>query len=110
MDGDVQVRQGDLFFERIKELPKGLKKREDRILAHGEVTGHCHQINEIDFKNVDIFVDENGDLFLQTKKGKSFTVDHDEHDAITFDEGIFKMSRQREYDPIAEGRERRVVD
>ena len=47
MKNKKQFRQGDVLIERVGELPKKLKKQEKQnrvILAHGEVTGHAHEI------------------------------------------------------------------
>jgi len=37
-------RQGDVLVRQISNLPDKLKKVEDRIIAHGEFSGHAHYI------------------------------------------------------------------
>lgn len=104
-----QNRQGDIFFEEIDSLPKNVKRKKDNILAYGEVTGHAHRITT-SLDNVDSYIDENGDIYLQSNDGE-IVVDHEEHGAITLPSGtMFRVSRQREYDPHAESKERIVAD
>jgi hypothetical protein len=104
-----QARQGDIFFERVAKLPsKGLKKKTDSILAHGEITGHCHKITTA-ISDCESYVDEQGDIYIRSDK--EIAVGHDEHTTVTLpaNEWIC-VSRQREYDPLAANRERRVLD
>ena len=46
----MQIRQGDVFLERIKKLPDGEQKRvasegSRLILVRGEATGHHHSVS-----------------------------------------------------------------
>ena len=104
-----QARQGDIFFQQIDKLPsKGLKKKADAILAYGEVTGHSHQITTA-ISDCESYVDEQGDIFIRSTN--EIKVGHDEHNTITLPAGQWIcVSRQREYDPLAANRERRVLD
>jgi len=107
-----QARQGDLLIES-KSLPKAanLKRKEDHIVAYGEVTGHCHKIVAPNFDNVDMFVDPSGDVFVQIKDAQTIDLVHDEHGPINLEgPGEFCISSQREYDPAEAARERRVKD
>ncbi len=101
MSKTTQKRQGDIFFETC-EAPKNLKqlqKKKDGTLYHGEVTGHSHAIDDIDMDKVDIYVDQDGQMFVHAKEDVG--VGHDEHDTVTLEKGQWwKASRQREYDPI----------
>ena len=104
-----QARQGDIFFRTVSKIPtKGLKKKTDKILAYGEVTGHSHQITTA-ISDCESYVDENGDIFIRSTS--EIQVGHDEHNTITLpaNEWIC-VSRQRVYDPLAANRERRVAD
>ena len=103
-----QARQGDIFFKVVKELPKNIQKKTDAILAYGEVTGHSHQITT-PISDCESYVDENGDIYVRSQN--PILVGHDEHNTITLpaNEWIC-VSRQREYDPMAEERQRRVAD
>lgn len=101
-----QARQGDLFFQEITELPKTkLTPKKDAVLAHGEATGHCHKVT--DLSKVEMFVDEEGHIFLQPSQDT--VIEHNEHGPITLAAGkSYCMTRQREFDPVEE--QRRVAD
>lgn len=107
-----QARQGDIFFEVRDEatMPKNLKKKTDRILAYGEVTGHMHQITEPALDQLDMRTDEKGDIWVYSEN-TDIKVFHDEHDPIVLPQQKWIcISRQREYDPLAAEKERRVAD
>jgi len=111
MKNENQARQGDVFFEAVSNLPdkKQLKKKSDPILAYGEVTGHSHKIMSPSMSEVESYVDQNGDIFV--KSDQDIKVGHDEHDTITLPAGQFYcVTIQREYDPAAAEKERRVAD
>ena len=60
-----QARQGDIYFRSVEKIPnKGIKKKNDRILAYGEVTGHSHQIVSPALSELEMVTDENGDIFV----------------------------------------------
>lgn len=92
-----QFRQGDVFIERVKALPKGAtpKARENGrvVLAHGEVTGHAHAIADPEA----LLFDVGEELFLQADG--AVTLRHEEHGAIAIPPGTYKVTRQREYSP-----------
>ncbi len=106
---EFQSRQGDLFFRSVSKLPpKGLKKKADAILAYGEVTGHSHQVTT-PIADCEAYVDEQGDNYIRSDN--PINVGHDEHNTIVLPAGQWIcVSRQREYDPLAANRERRVLD
>ena len=99
---EAQKQQGDVTYERIDALPEGLKLVKPRngshILADGEVTGHAHRID--DCPEVDMFEDENGNLFLSVKKDVQLT--HEEHGTQVIEPGAFKIGRVQEVDPFTE--------
>lgn len=100
-----QARQGDLFFEEIKDLPQNVKPKENLILAYGEVTGHMHKLSSS--KHIKVFENEEASYF----NGIDVTVVHDEHSEIAFPENKWiKVTKQREYDPLSVERERKVAD
>lgn len=104
-----QARQGDIFFEEIKELPQNLKKYDSNILAYGEMTGHSHQIITPSMSELDSYVDEDGDIFVRSTQSE-IKIGHDEHDIVTLPKNQWhRISRQREYDPVLE-RQRQVAD
>ena len=99
-----QTRQGDLFFEEVKELPKEAKVRQSKVLAYGEVTGHSHTL-------VGDYVEVYEDADAVYHRGKGVSVVHEEHDKVDFpNDSWIKTTRQREYDPIAKEKERKVAD
>lgn len=107
-----QARQGDIFFAKVSKtnLPTTQKKLNTNILAYGEVTGHSHKITSPAFSELESVVDKNGDIYVMSPKSE-ITVSHDEHNSITLPAGEwFRISRQREYDPIAVEKERIVAD
>lgn len=104
-----QNRQGDIFFETVKKMPKGVKPYKNTILAYGETTGHSHKVVSHDVDSYESYVDEQGNIYIQAKD-KPITISHDEHDPIVLEAGeTWCVSRQREYDPIAE-MNRQVAD
>jgi len=98
-----QVRQGDVFCERVEVAPKG-KRLENPIIAYGEVTGHSHKIMTPALSELDAVVDEQGDIFVRNSKtSEPITIGHDEHAEVSLPAGEwFCISRQREYDPVEE--------
>ena len=104
MKNKKQFRQGDLFIERIvKSTSTGKDASESGrlILAHGEVTGHSHEvlsadavlIRPEDAKAV-------GELLLSVRS-ESAEVVHQEHATIPLTRGKYKITRQMEYSPKA---------
>ena len=104
--------QGDIAITSLNALPEGLKTSAGEngvhILAHSE-TGHNHEVMEADVQFFDdtenelvsyLVVEKDG---VELKHNRSF----DTHETISFDAGIYRINRQREYTP--EGY-RRVAD
>jgi hypothetical protein len=91
-----QFRQGDVLVQEISKIPKDAEPQQGRvILAHGEVTGHCHEIAGKAAK----LLTEGEDLFLELAKPKELT--HQEHGPINIPAGSYQVVRQREYSPEA---------
>ena len=108
----IQKRQGDIFFEVVRK-PKGLgkmRKYDSNIIAYGEVTGHSHKVVEPAISECESYIDEKGDIYIMSKSSP-ITISHDEHGSVTMpaNEWIC-ITRQREYDPLAVIRERKVAD
>lgn len=93
---NYQVRQGDVFLERIDALPEGAEKQKDKkriVLAWGEATGHAHAISvkhatRYQWKD-DVLVEVHRDTHLV----------HEEHGAIALAPGVYKKTQQRSYTP-----------
>jgi len=90
-----QFRQGDLFFQRIDKLPKGLRKRTNNVILEGEATGHAHRLMGGTILEEQWRPQRSGVLFLEVpQEGK---VVHEEHATIVIPEGFWRVQRQREY-------------
>jgi hypothetical protein len=89
----MQVRQGDLLIVKVKELPKECSKQNHRVLAEGEATGHMHELDSGEL------YEKGGTLFFRVPDGQKTTLKHQEHGPITFKPGVYKVIRQREYEP-----------
>ena len=90
-----QYRHGDVMVEQVAELPDVSRKAPHTILAHGEITGHCHRIAE---KGAAELYETPAGAFLKVT-AKSATLVHEEHDSITLETGFYRVWRQREYSP-----------
>lgn len=102
----IQIRQGDVFLERIDVGIEGLETvplEDGRIvLAHGEATGHAHVVTG---DGAALLQDGEGGRFLDVRE--PCRLRHEEHDEIGLEEGLYRVLIQREYTPEAE---REVLD
>jgi hypothetical protein len=87
-------RHGDVLIQKVPKLPKTKQRLKHRTLAHGELTGHSHQIRE---KNA-VLWSAALELFLEIE-GEPATVVHQEHGPIVLPPGFYRVWRQREYTP-----------
>lgn len=85
-------RQGDLLIVKVNGIPEDAVKKDSRILAEGEATGHMHELTGGE-------VYEKGNTLYFRVDEKQITLKHQEHGALTFEPGIYKVIRQREYEP-----------
>lgn len=101
-----QARQGDVFLQRVDEIPAKAKKApRDRgkvVLAYGEVTGHSHAFGS---RAVNLFRCE-AESFISVGPGGAL-LKHEEHAPIKVPEGKYRVVIQREY---TEGRIQNVAD
>lgn len=101
-----------MLIERISEIPNTAKRQKKSariILAHGEVTGHHHQLEIRDpadwWKEGEIATTNEkpktlaGELFVSLPHGGVVT--HQEHSKIALPPGKYRVMRQREYSPEA---------
>lgn len=113
-----QYRQGDVFLDEISEDAfTTATTREDRvatvvkaergrlILARGEATGHHHSFG--DGEGIEL-IRVGDELFLKVDAFAS--LEHQEHDPIEVEAGMYRVSGQREYQPSAPRQEVRVRD
>ncbi|MDR3405157.1 MAG: hypothetical protein P4L99_21865 [Chthoniobacter sp.] len=108
-----QVRQGDILIERVAALPALDKKSKTEngrvILAHGEVTGHAHEIEKPtlaslhEIKEAMRMLGDIAGAEAMTQAGlvvkEDTAVVHDEHSRIALPKGGYIVRRQREYSP-----------
>ncbi|MFS0514328.1 hypothetical protein ACEYW6_06320 [Nostoc sp. UIC 10607] len=94
---NVLYRHGDVLIRRISSLPVGVQRRVGATLAHGEITGHSHRIQQ---SNAVQLWAHGSDLFLEVKEPTT-TLVHEEHRAIELPQGLYRVWRQREYRPDA---------
>ena len=87
------VRQGDLLIVKVKELPEACIKCGHRILAEGEATGHLHELDSGEL------YEKEGILFFSVHEDQKTTLTHPEHGPLIFHPGVYKVIRQREYEP-----------
>lgn len=91
-------RQGDVFLQRISQLPSGLPRLAHGVLAHGEITGHSHRL--ADTTNAVMYAGDRELLehFVEVTRD-DVQVIHEEHGPITLAPGVYRIWRQREYTP-----------
>lgn len=101
-DKKILKVQGDIYFVKINsdELPKFPTQPISQIdgkyiLAKGEKTGHAHVIEEKN--NIKVY-EEDGFIYIINQN--AIKVEHEEHKPITLEPGIWKVGKQREYDPF----------
>jgi hypothetical protein len=96
--GEMKIyRQGDVLIKRIKAVPQNTAKRESGILAFGEVTGHCHKVENLDQAEV---LEVGTDLYLRVSED-GVRIVHDEHNPINLPAGNYEITIQREFSPEA---------
>lgn len=93
-----QVRQGDVLFVPIDRIPEGAKLEKGRkTVAHGEATGHHHDVVARDTKSkAEIYSLEDA-LFVGVEG--DVVVTHQEHSTLPVEEGLYEIRIHREYTP-----------
>ena len=95
--------QGDICIRKIAKLPKGLKVADiengQHIVAHSE-TGHHHVI---DSRNAQLLIDDTNSFisYLNVREPVDLKHlrDHDTHQPLHFEPGVYEVRRQREHTP-----------
>ncbi len=92
------ARQGDILIVAVAgPVPVGAKRlpheRGSVVLAHGEATNHCHRITS-PYATLYAHLD---DRYLVVEQPVELI--HEEHGAIAFRPGTYRIVRQREYIP-----------
>lgn len=102
---EKQAAQGDLIITRIAALPKDVvpSKAEKgvHVASHSE-TGHAHVIKQCE--DVEFFHAANDNMKAYLVVHNDGPViehlrGHDIHESIMFKQGIYEITRQREYSP-----------
>lgn len=86
---NINFHGGDIQGFGISELPKGLTKvqsKEEKILARGETSGHCHILTG----DVEIFKDEKGNTFAVVGSDGAF---HQHYKESMITEKTFKANK-----------------
>lgn len=87
-------------------------ERRSFILARGEVTGHHHKLAvDSGAPPLRVYTDkDNGGTAYVQVQDKEATLTHQEHNTLKVRPGFYRVVNQREFDPEAHRRERRVID
>ncbi|MBK8772236.1 MAG: hypothetical protein IPM06_17685 [Rhizobiales bacterium] len=92
------IRQGDVLLVKVAAMPADVTAiSQDKgrvILAHGEVTGHAHQIAEPTKAKL---WSAGAERFLQVMEKTSLK--HEEHSAAQLDVGIYHVAIQTQFTP-----------
>jgi hypothetical protein len=91
-----QARQGDILFARC-DLPKGVKQPrviKGGVILESDATGHMHKLRASKTAQL---IAIGGQMYVQAN-GKAH-IDHAEHATIALPKGVYKITRQQEYEP-----------
>ena len=92
---ELIIRQGDILFTKVPKLEKNLLPVNHLTVAHGE-DGHTYRYSG----QVSLFKYEASKIdepdYVQVGEGGALLT-HDEHKQIMFPEGVYKVSREQEY-------------
>lgn len=103
----TQARQGDILIEKITSVPTGAKKTKNHVVALGESQGHGHVLTDgvvmyEDASDPDVFYCEVTGKAAMQHLMVSSGVWTGEHHPIAIEPGIYRVSRQYQYDPYAD--------
>jgi hypothetical protein len=91
--------QGDVIFIKVNKIPtegKKIKKTaRGYVFAEGEHTGNFHST----VADIDCF-DVNGKMYVSANE--SFLVEHQEHNNVTVEPGLYEIRIAKEFDHFAE--------
>ncbi len=83
----------DSKWTLIRPGPRG------NVLAEGETKGHAHAI--LERPDIKLYEDHNGGKRLEVLDAP-FTVEHEEHNKLTQEPGLYDIGIVREQDHVAE--------
>ncbi len=95
--------QGDCLITRIDKLPNGLELDKvvngNFVVAHSE-TGHSHVVKE---RSAQLMIDKTNSFIAYLNVLEPCEIEHlrehDTHESISLDKGVYEVRRQREYTP-----------
>ena len=95
--------QGDILIQRIAKLPLGVvpvAPENGRVIVTHSETGHHHVMLAERTKAYKL-PDSIMDIFLAVEEGDTLEHlrQHDTHESIRFEPGVYHVRRQREYVP-----------
>lgn len=95
--------QGDIYISRIDALPKNViaeKPEDGRVIVTHSETGH-HHVMDAEAVTMYRLPDSIMDCLLVVNQPTALEHlrEHDTHEPILFDKGIYHVRRQREYTP-----------
>lgn len=95
--GKKLLFQGDVMFQKVDALPKGLSKESSNILAHSE-TGHHHVVEGKLFK---VWRQDAMTCYLSLSEPAQIVHQRpfDTHETLQLPKGVWKVRRQREWAP-----------
>jgi len=107
----VMYRHGDLLIRRVSGLPNNVIGIPGKIIAEGEVSGHKHKLNgpvlilapKEQVPNNSYLkppINEFSQVYFDAKDDIKLT--HEEHKTLEIPSGIYKVTREREYNPFDE--------
>ena len=91
-------RHGDVLISPVEEVPEHAVKLQGLTLARGELTGHAHKV---DTNGLAELYEHEDTLFLRVVETPARVV-HEEHRPIELLPGVYRVWRQREYNPKTE--------
>ena len=108
----VMYRHGDLLITRVNALPSGLVQINPKTIAEGEISGHKHRL--VGNANVCVNWEEkhrsiNDYHEVWFKAFNKIKVIHEEHKTLELPKGVYKVTKERQFDPF-QGITQKVVD
>jgi len=96
----IMQRQGDILIEKVDAIPEGeFVKKDSGIVALGEFSGHHHELEGAEL----LVPTKNNGLVQESLLGyttvkENAVLVHQEHNKIDLEQGMYKFSKQREFD------------
>jgi hypothetical protein len=110
------IRQGDIIFEKLSDherenkiirmkrnnydLDYDLEEIKSNIVAYGEATGHKHEFvsGQVSLFKTRYYLNNNTIIKIDSDYA---TLSHEQHLPVQIPHGIYKIVKERSYDPFA---------